>query len=82
MSPLLNKLIREISLSTGIPKDVVTMIVDSQFLFIREVMALGEKNKPDTFKSVNVTHLGKFATRDYMLKKYKQAYDNRTKDTE
>ena len=45
-------------------------------------MALGEKNKPDTFKSVNVTHLGKFATRDYMLKKYKEAYDNRTKDTE
>jgi hypothetical protein len=82
MSPLLNKLIREISLSTGIPKDVVKMIIDSQFLFIREVMALGEKNKPDTFKSVNVTHLGKFATRDYMLKKYKQAYDNRTKDTE
>jgi len=82
MSPLLNKLIREISLSTGIPKDVVKMIIDSQFLFIREVMALGEKNNPDTFKSVNVTHLGKFATRDYMLKKYKEAYDNRIKDTE
>ena len=58
------------------------MIIDSQFLFIREVMALGEKNNPDTFKSVNVTHLGKFATRDYMLKKYKEAYDNRIKDTE
>ena len=80
MSPSLRKLIKEISLSYNIPIKVVEEVVEDQFLFVREMMANGIKNEPDSFKSVNLTHLGKFSTRDYILQQYKQTYDNRTKN--
>ena len=47
----------------------------SQFMFIKKTMVEGVKNKPDTFKSVQVTHLGKFAIRKYKLEEYKRKAD-------
>ena len=48
----------------------------SQFMFIKKTMVEGVKNKPDTFKSVQVTHLGKFAIRKYKLEEYKRKADD------
>jgi len=47
----------------------------SQMMFVKKVMAEGVKNKPETFKSVQVTHLGKFAVRKYKLEDYKRKAD-------
>ena len=81
MSPSLKKLIKEISFTHNIPIKVVEKVVEAQFLFVKETMANGIKNVPESFKSINLTHLGKFSTRDYVLKQFKKNYDNRTKDS-
>lgn len=50
----------------------VEEIVTAQFMFIRKTMHEGEKNNPETFKSIQLTHLGKFAIRKYKLEEWKK----------
>ena len=52
-------------------------IVNSQFSFITGIMAEGIKNQPETFKSIQLTHLGKFAVRKHKLEEYKKKADGR-----
>ena len=55
----------------------VEEIAVSQFMLIKKTMLEGVKNKPETFKSVQVTHFGKFAVRKYKLEEYKRKADER-----
>ena len=80
MSPKLKKFLKRLSLDNNVPLEVIHKVIDSQFLFVKETMAEGIKNDPESFKTINLTHLGKFAKRDRILKKYKEAHDNRTED--
>ena len=57
----------------------VEEIVQSQFAFVTQTMAEGVKNNPDTFKSIQLTHLGKFAVRKHKLEDYKEKYDRNRK---
>jgi len=50
----------------------VEKVVNSQFKFVKDVMANGEKNRPDTFKTIQLTHLGKFAVRKSKIEYYKR----------
>tara|TARA_R110002126_G_scaffold127296_1_gene269506 strand:- start:21536 stop:21760 length:225 start_codon:yes stop_codon:yes gene_type:complete len=50
----------------------VEEIAISQFMLIKKTMVEGVKNKPETFKSLQLTHLGKFAIRKYKLEEYKR----------
>ena len=81
MNPRLKKIYKDISARYDIPVDKVEEVVKHQFKFVSDVMAEGDKNKPETFKTVQLTHIGKFALRDYKLKEYKEKADGRrTKD--
>lgn len=82
MNIVLKQLINDIHHKYGIPKKVIEKVVNNQFLFVKEAMAEGEKNDVDSFRNINLTHLGKFAVREYLLKKYKEHYDNRAKDSQ
>lgn len=77
MNPLMKKIYQQIekefntssySPSTGL----IEKIVNSQFKFVKDTMATGEKNKPETFKTIQLTHLGKFAVRKKKLEFYKK----------
>jgi len=72
MNPRLKKIYKDISAKYDIPVSKVEEIVKHQFKFVSDVMAEGDKNKPETFKTIQLTHIGKFALREYKLKEYKQ----------
>lgn len=78
MNPALKKLYKDIANRYGLSILEVEKIVKHQFGFVREVMAQGEKNNPDTFKTVQLTHLGKFAVREYKLKEFQQKADGKS----
>lgn len=77
MNPEIKTLYKEISFKYNISIDLVKKIVDSQFKFVKDVMASGIKNQPNTFKSIQLTHLGKFAKREYKLQEYKRKADEK-----
>ena len=66
------RIIRKIAAEENLPIETVEKIVLSQFRFVRKVMGEGVKNKPESFKSVQLTHLGKFAPREKKLQEYKK----------
>jgi len=72
MNPILKKVYTEIGNKYGLTIKEVESVVKHQFSFIRDVMAKGEKDKPETFKTIQITHLGKFAVREYKLKEYQK----------
>ncbi len=72
MNPILRKVYKDIGNRYGLTVDEVEKIVRHQFSFVREVMAKGEKNNPDTFKTIQLTHLGKFALREHRLKEFEK----------
>lgn len=71
-SPILKKVYQEIANELDIPLSLVEKVVNSQFKFVKDVMANGEKNRPDTFKTIQLTHLGKFAVRKSKVEYYKR----------
>jgi nucleoid DNA-binding protein len=72
MNPILKKVYKDIANKHGLTIEEVEQVVKHQFGFVREVMAKGEKNNPDTFKTIQLTHLGKFAVREYKLKEFQK----------
>jgi nucleoid DNA-binding protein len=71
MVPTLKKIYDELANKYGISAKEVEEVAISQFMLVRKVMQEGTKNKPETFKSVQITHLGKFAVRKHKLEEYK-----------
>ena len=69
------RIMKEIAAKENLPIETVEKIVLSQFKFVRKVMAEGVKNKPESFKAVQLTHLGKFAPREKKLQEYKKKAD-------
>lgn len=72
MNPRLKKIYKDISARYDIPVDKVEEVVRHQFKFVSDVMAKGNKNKPETFKTIQLTHIGKFALREYKLKEFQK----------
>jgi len=70
-SVVIQKIIQKIAKERKLSTEVVTKIVHSQFKFVKDTMALGEKNKPETFKTIQVTHLGKFAVRKKKIEQFR-----------
>tara|TARA_R110002020_G_scaffold194371_1_gene395204 strand:+ start:180 stop:449 length:270 start_codon:yes stop_codon:yes gene_type:complete len=68
----MKKIYKEIAEELNVPVSLIEKIVNSQFEFVKKVMAEGEKNKPDTFKTIQLTHLGKFAVRKKKIEFYKK----------
>jgi nucleoid DNA-binding protein len=68
----LKEIYKEVAKEHGLTETEVEEIVSAQFLFVRETMREGEKNKPDTFKAIQLTHLGKFAIRKHKLEEFKK----------
>jgi hypothetical protein len=83
MNPIIKAILKDVSLRTNVPLVVVERIYKHQFEFTVKAMGEGVKNSADSFKTINLTHLGKFAPREYVLKQYEEkANGNRTEDTE
>ena len=59
MNPRLKKIYKDISARYDIPVDKVEEVVKHQFKFVSDVMAEGDKNKPETFKTVEAVKIGK-----------------------
>ena len=76
MNKTLKTLYRDIAKKLDLTEEQVIEAVDKQFLFVRKTMGEGIKNQPETFKNIQLTHIGKFATRDYKLKEYKRKADD------
>ena len=70
MNPKIKKLYGEIARTYGLDYRRVSDIIEKQFRFVKGAMAEGEKNNPETYKNIQITHLGKFATRKYKLEEY------------
>ena len=70
--PQTRRLYEAVAKELNLPMDLVEKVLDSQFKFVKEVMAQGEKNKPETFKTIQLTHLGKFAVRKRKMEYYKR----------
>ncbi len=69
---MMKKIYDEIAQELNVPSYLVEKVVNSQFEFVKNVMAKGEKNKPETFKTIQLTHLGKFAVRKKKIEFYKR----------
>lgn len=70
-------------------KEVIENIIECQFRFVHELIKNSDINDINTFKSVNLTHLGKYLPRKWRIHKhmkdyYPEAYEkikkNGTKD--
>jgi nucleoid DNA-binding protein len=81
MNIVLKQLINDIHHKYGIPKKVIEKVVNNQFLCVKEAMAEGEKNDVDSFRNINLTHLGKFAVREYDKLVRKNVITLKTVDT-
>ncbi len=68
----MKKIYQEIANELQISPGLVEKIVNSQFKFVKDTMATGEKNRPETFKTIQLTHLGKFAVRQKKLEFYQK----------
>ena len=68
----MKKIYDEIAQELNVPSYLIEKVVNSQFEFVKNVMATGEKNKPETFKTIQLTHLGKFAVRKKKIEFYKR----------
>lgn len=58
MQKRVEAIIKEISQTQGLPEDVVTAIVNSQFQCAREATKKGESGNPSTFLNIRFKHLG------------------------
>lgn len=74
-NPLIKKIFKKISEELQISSGVIEKIVNSQFKFVKDTMATGEKNRPETFKTIQLTHLGKFAVRKKKIEFYKKKFE-------
>lgn len=81
MNPTVSKLYKEIAKKHGITPTQVKEIVESQFKFVKDTMASGIKNVPESFKSIQLTNLGKFAVRTHKLEEYKRKAERRSTET-
>lgn len=70
MTPAIKVIYQRIADKHGCTVEQVEEMVVSQFLFVKKVMAQGIKNDVDSFKSIQLTHLGKFAVRKYKIEEY------------
>lgn len=55
----------------GVSIEEVEEIVTAQFMLVRKTMNEGIKNEPESFKGIQLTHLGKFAVRTSKLEEFK-----------
>ena len=73
MNPIMKKVFQEIAKELNGPSSgLIEKIVNSQFKFVKDTMATGEKNRPETFKTIQLTHLGKFAVRKRKIEFYRK----------
>jgi len=70
--PIMKKVYQEIAKELEISPGLVEKVVNSQFKFVKDIMATGEKNRPETFKTIQLTHLGKFAVRKKKIEFYRK----------
>jgi nucleoid DNA-binding protein len=70
VDPVIKNIYKQIAEETGLDIKQIQEIVKSQFQFVRDIMASASKNDPDSFKTINITHLGKFAIREYKVEEY------------
>jgi CRISPR/Cas system type I-B associated protein Csh2 (Cas7 group RAMP superfamily) len=85
VNPVLKKIYKKIAEDTGVSLETVEAVIRSQFQFVRDTMASAQKNDPSSFKVINVTHLGKFAVREFKVEEYYKKSlenDNRSKSSE
>ena len=64
------KYIAELATKEGLDTVTITKIVKSQFEFLAEVMASGDREKLE-FKTLMIANLGKFASTDGRINKIK-----------
>jgi nucleoid DNA-binding protein len=76
----MKKVFQEIADELQISPGLIEKIVNSQFKFVKDTMATGEKNKPETFKTIQLTHLGKLAVRKKKLEFYKKNQKKKKND--
>ena len=66
------KIYNKIAKEQDVSFEEVKSIVESQFKTVRRVMKEGTKNEPDSFKVIQLTHLGKFLVRKHHILKMKE----------
>lgn len=76
------KILKDISLVYYIPLEVVEEVVDSQFKFIKDTISGVDREDPDSFVNIQVTHFGKFAYKPKKKRFYEKLRDNRDQDIE
>jgi nucleoid DNA-binding protein len=79
MNPNIKNIYQKIAKKHDLSFEQVKEIVDMQFLFVKEVMAEGKPNNPDSYKTIQLTHIGKFAIREHKLKEYKNKANEKGK---
>jgi nucleoid DNA-binding protein len=62
-----DKIIKDLSLRNNIPVKDVEQIVNSQFLFVKNVMESAVKDEVETFKTIKLLSFGKFLANDKMI---------------
>ena len=79
---VLKRIYKELASKHGLTEQQVEEIVVAQFMFVKKTMAEGVKNEVDSFKNIQLTHLGKFAVRRYKIEEYKnKANGKHTRNT-
>ncbi len=69
--PKTREIYEEVAKDLNLPMYLVEKVINSQFRFVKEIMAQGQKNMPESFKTMQLTHLGKFAIRKRKIEYYK-----------
>ena len=53
-------------------KEVVENIVQCQFRFVHDIIRNSDLLKPESFKSISITHLGKYLPRKKRIKEFRE----------
>jgi len=85
-----DKIIKHLSLYYRIPVVDIKDIIKSQFKLVKEVITFAEKDKEETFKTIQLPNFGKFTLKkimlkhivNYKLKKERDAIKNRESNME
>jgi hypothetical protein len=79
---VLRNIIREISEETGLDENLIEKMNNSQFKYVRDVMAKGDKENPETYKTVYLQYIGRFVVKPHMVKRLEENRDGGTEDSE
>lgn len=77
MQKKVKRIIEDIATSTGLPADVVTAIVESQFKCAREKIATATQGKEETFVNVRFMNFGLLYADHNKIKAIEYARGNR-----